>query len=236
MAEGASDLSAEDLATLDGIWKSSGGEVVDEEAVTTLSVPVRPEIPEPPAAADGGQMGDGADIEAAKKLLDEDEGPRVFPWRSASREQIASQWQGLREFVDWMVVTYRFSVGSEHNPCWWRHPNLVLEWVSLRHLYDLSWSEEDAGSGPNNFHYWLQAARSRMNAAWSGLQKCSPQGHEEPRGLSAPPTVIEDEEWARLTGTGDVYEAPEQWPTRVEGSDPAAGEEPIQGENGTESA
>lgn len=202
-------LSDEDLATLDGIWKTSSGDVVDETSVTTLAAPVRPEVPAPSAAAEA------PDIEAAKALLMEDDGAGVFPWRSANREQIAAHWTGLREFVDWTVVTYRFSTGSEHNPCWWRHPNIVMEWVSLRHLYDLSWSKDDAGSGPNNFHYWLQASRSRFVTAWKGLQGCDPHQHKEPRALGAP-TVIEDEEWARLTGTGEVYEAPEQWPTRQE--------------------
>lgn len=203
-------LSDEDLATLDGIWKTSSGDAVDETSVTSLAAPVRPEVPEPAAAAEA------PDIEAAKARLMEDDGAGVFPWRSASREQIAAQWTGLREFVDWTVVTYRFSMGSEHNPCWWRHPNIVMEWVSLRHLYDLSWSVEDAGSGPNNFHYWLQASRSRLTTAWKGMQNCSPSEHKEPRALGVAPTVIEDEEWARLTGTGEVYEAPEQWPTRQE--------------------
>lgn len=203
-------LSDEDLATLDGIWKTSSGDVVDEASVTTLAAPVRPEVPAPAAAAEA------PDIEAAKALLMEDDGAGVFPWRSASREQIAAQWTGLREFVDWTVVTYRFSMGSEHNPCWWRHSNIVMEWVSLRHLYDLSWSKDDAGSGPNNFHYWLQASRSRFTTAWKGLQNCGPNEHQEPRALAGAPTVIEDEEWARLTGTGEVYEAPEQWPTRQE--------------------
>lgn len=206
-------LSAEDLATLDGIWKTSGGEAVQEEAVTTLAVPVRPEVPVPAEAA--GQA-ESPDIEAAKALLMQDDGAGVFPWRSASREQIAGQWQGLREFVDWTVVTYRFSVGSEHKPCWWRHSNIVMEWVSLRHLYDLSWSEEDSGSGPNNFHYWLQASRGRLTTAWNGLSKCTQSEHQEPRGSESAPTRIEDEEWARLTGTDAVYKAPEQWPTRQE--------------------
>jgi hypothetical protein len=203
-------LSDEDLATLDGIWKTSGGDVVDETSVTRLAAPVRPEVAVPAAAAEA------PDIEAAKALLMEDDGAGVFPWRSASREQIAAQWTGLREFVDWTVVTYRFSMGSEHNPCWWRHPGIVMEWVSLRHLYDLSWSVEDAGSGPNNFHYWLQASRSRFATAWKGMQNCGPNEHQEPRALAGAPTVIEDEEWARLTGTDEVYEAPEQWPTRRE--------------------
>lgn len=203
-------LSEEDLATLDGIWKTSGGEVVDEASVTALSAPERPEIPAPAAATEE------PDLEAAKAQLMADDAAGVFPWRSASREQIAAQWQGLREFVEWTVITYRFTIGSEHNPCWWRHPNIVMEWVSLRHLYDLSWSVEDAGSGPNNFHYWLQASRSRIATAWKGLQGCGPGDHKEPRALGAAPTAIEDEEWARLTGTGEVYEAPEQWPTRQE--------------------
>ena len=43
-------LSEEDLATLDGIWKTSGGDVVDESSVTALSAPERPEIPAPAAA------------------------------------------------------------------------------------------------------------------------------------------------------------------------------------------
>lgn len=202
-------LSAEDLATLDGIWKTSSGDPVGNEAVTALAVPVRPEIPE--AAPEEPEA---PDLEAAKALLDESDGAGVFPWRSASREQIAAQWQALREFVDWAVVAYRIT-GSEHNPCWWAHSNVVLEWTGLRHLYDLSWTEEDSGGGPNNFHYWLQATRSRLHGAWSSL-RCSPTEHVEPRALGAAPTVIEDEEWARLTGASDEYKAPEQWPMRDE--------------------
>src|SRR5699024_4798497 len=69
-------LSDEDLATLDGIWKTSGGEVVDESSVTALSAPERPEIPAPAAATEE------PDLEAAKAQLMADDAAGVFPWRS----------------------------------------------------------------------------------------------------------------------------------------------------------
>ncbi|GAB4097645.1 hypothetical protein GCM10028787_31200 [Brachybacterium horti] len=205
-------MSAEDMATLDGIWKTSSGDLVEDEAVNALAVPVRPEIPDVRPQAEEP----GPDLEAAKAMLAEEDGAGVFPWRTASREQIARQWQGLREFVDWMVVTYLFRIGSDHKPCWWRHPNIVQEWVSLRHLYDLSWSEEDSGSGPNNFHYWLQASRARLASAWSEYNECDSWTHAEPRAQGGVPTVIEDDEWEALTGGEQPYRPPEQWPTRSE--------------------
>lgn len=207
------ELSAEDLATLDGIWKTSSGEVVDSEAVTTLAVPVRPEVPAGADVQEEPAAGAASELEAAKAALDADAGPGVFPWREASHAQIAGQWKALREFVDWTVVAYRFASG-EHKPCWWRHSNVVLEWAALRHLYDLSWNEEDAGSGPNNFNYWLAATRQRLVTAWNG-ELCKAQQHVEP-WEAAVPTVIEDEEWSRLTGKDAPYVPPEQWPTRVE--------------------
>lgn len=204
-------LSAEDMATLDGIWKTSGGDPVTEGPVIGLEAPSRPEIPLAAEAAEPEEV----DIEAAKALLDEQDGAGVFPWRSASREQIAGQWQELREFVEWTVLAYRLNIGSEHNPCWWRHPEIILEWTGLRHLYDLSWSEDNSGDGPNNFHYWLQATRARLVAAWKKYQQCTPREHAEPRAMTTP-TVINDAEWAELTGAKEPYKLPEQWPSRIE--------------------
>ena len=60
------ELSAEDLATLDGIWKTSSGEVVDSEAVTTLAVPVRPEVPAGADVQEEPAAGAASELEAAK--------------------------------------------------------------------------------------------------------------------------------------------------------------------------
>lgn len=216
------ELSEEDLDTLDAIWTTSSGRTVTDEAITSLEPPERPTVAaaEPKPAASKGEPS----LEEIKALLEEESGAGVFPWRSASREQIRGQWQGLREFVEWIVVTYRLSVGSEHNPCWWRHPGIVQEWVGLWHLYDLSWSEEDSGAGPNNFNYWLQAGRMRLHSAWNGLQGCTPHEHKEPRPIPDP-TQINDEEWEQLTGSSEPYKQPEQWPTRNEQDESEASQE-----------
>lgn len=218
----AQGMSDEDLSAIDGIWTSLTGEIVEDGPVSEL---VMPEVP----------RAEPVGLEAAKEAA-EATGPDVFPWRTAGREPIRDQWVGLREFVEWVVRVYRFQ-SDEHMPCWWMHPEIVQEWVAMRHLYDLSWSTEDAGGGPNNWHYWLQVDRQHLRDAW-GRTGCKPAvGHKAPRVVETQEhaTMISDEQWAELTGSTTPYEQPEQWPFRPL-QDPATSEsesdEPVSDTNG----
>lgn len=196
-------MSAEDMALLDGIvegaWRRADGSNV-EGPVTALSAPERPSAAE------------GVDLDELKAQMDA-AGPAVFSWRLAEPEPIEAAWPALREFVEWTIFVYRFET-TEHVRCWWRHPGVVQEWVGLHHLHLQSWSEEDSGAGPNNWHYWLEAGRARLARAWAKSGGCTPTGHVEPRPLPHLGTAISDEEWAELTGSVDPYTPDESWPTR----------------------
>lgn len=193
-------LSDTDMSAIDGIWTTIHGEEVEDGPVLNLEIPARP-------------TGEGVGLETAKEAFDEVSASDVFPWRSASRELIAGQWKELREFVEWAVRTYRFE-NSEHLGCWWRHNEIVLEWVALRHLYDLDWNADNSGDGPNNFHYWFEAGRRRLTGYWKKTG-CSQGEHETPRPIQTQPTRIDEAEWAELTGSTTPYEQPEQWPFRA---------------------
>lgn len=185
-------LDDAELSALDGLWTTSDGEQINGPAVQGLEAPSRPEAPE----ETGG--------------LEITPGPGIFPWRSADPEEIAGQWEALREFTEWVVRVYRFE-DSQHRGCWWQHPEIVQEWVALRHLYDHSWDREDDGTGPNNWHYWLEAARTRLGNAWGRHAGCR-QRHTPPEPKQIHATVITDDQWQELTGTPGAYERPDQWP------------------------
>lgn len=153
--------------------------------------------------------------EAAKAAIDEESsGVRtVSPWFAVPKPIIQAQLAEIRPFVDWVVEVYMFS-SSEIRPCWWRHPALASEWMGLWHLYRLSFSVEDSGAGPNNFHYWLAVARQRM-AGYVSKLLCNQQEHVESTTVFTNVTVASDEQWREVAGTAKV-DAPVTWP-RFEG-------------------
>lgn len=198
---GGDEAAALSMYQTDEAWFGVSGDALTGP-VTSLEAPEMP----------SGQAPAAVSMSDAKAAL-EAEGPSVLSWRTADLADVQGQWRELREFVEWTVEVYQLET-SEHRPCWWRHPWIVQEWLGLWHLHRLSWSGEDAGSGPNNFNYWLHAGRGRLVGAW-GKSTCSPQRHEAPR---QPMTVFTDasaEEWADVTGVDveqGTYEAPSQWP------------------------
>lgn len=195
-------LSEADMSALDGIWTTVSGEPIEEPALDRLDVPVRPGLEEPR----------GVSLADAKGAVEDEDSAGVFPWRSGSVAEIQAQWPDLRAFVEWAVRVYRLGE-AEHAACWWRHPEVVSEWVAIRHLYDLSWNRDDSGGGPSNFHYWLDVSRARLARYWTTNSRCRQGGHVEPRALPEP-TAIRDEEWLELTGGTEPYERPVQWPFR----------------------
>lgn len=100
----------------------------------------------------------------------------VVNWRTGDLEQIATQFEPLREFVDWLmeVFTLKWSVVPG---CWWRHPALVQELYGLYCFHAAAYPATDQGAGPLGFLERFNLAKDRMkNIAQE--TKCAPGAHK----------------------------------------------------------
>lgn len=157
-----------------------------------------------------GQAKEQSQVADAKATLDAEKSGAcaVSPWFNVPAEIVQAQMAEIRPFVDWAVEVYAFTT-TEMLPCWWRHPELASEWMGLWHLYRLSFSVEDSGAGPQNFHYWLSVARVRTRAYVTALT-CTMHEHRE-KATIRDLTVATNEEWEAVSGQS-TYVPVSTWP------------------------
>lgn len=115
------------------------------------------------------------------------------PWWNLRMAGQARRRAVLEDLTDWLGWLHEHYPLAEHVPgCWWRHPEVVQELVSLRAAWAAAY--DDAGAGPQapaEWHdRWLPGALARV-ASW-GTRPCVNAGVHVERPTTAYGSPMDD--------------------------------------------
>lgn len=125
-------------------------------------------------------------------------------WRDIAVEDQPAAWEGLRDWVDWLVVEYR-TRPSVIPRCWFRHPEMTAELYAAMCAEYKVYEEGAPGVGPMTiWHTYLAQMKGRLEGMVNDAG-CTPHTHTEPiaakRSLLPFELDYEEEEWRRVRDT-----------------------------------
>lgn len=101
-------------------------------------------------------------------------------WRDIPVEDQPDAWNGLRQWVDWLVKEYRLPTAVVP-PCWYRHTDVVAELYAAMCMEYKVWEEGEPGLNPMMFwHPNLQQMIFRLREAVTNAGCVENGAHKEP--------------------------------------------------------
>ena len=125
-------------------------------------------------------------------------------WRDIPEADQLDAWNGLREWVDWLVKEYRLS-GAIVPPCWYKHTDIVAELYAAMCMEYKVWEEGEPGLNPMmfwhpNLHQMIHRLRESVNIAGC----YSAEEHREPfvvKGLAPFELDYNETDWSEHVNT-----------------------------------
>ena len=102
--------------------------------------------------------------------------PTPVCWGAYTREEITTELESLRTWVEWLVEHYRLD--RRHVPqCWDQHWELIEELAALHHSWRATYAHDTSENhGPIVWHERFHIARERL-AEWTSRTGCRPGEH-----------------------------------------------------------
>jgi hypothetical protein len=96
-------------------------------------------------------------------------------WSSVKSTEARQQWSALREWVEWLRLTFAF----DHRvvpPCWYRHPALVEVLSALRDHWVCAYAPLNPALGASDWHRALIQLEQRLRD-WAARTGCTTSVH-----------------------------------------------------------
>lgn len=104
-------------------------------------------------------------------------------WRDIPEADQLDAWNGLREWVDWLVKEYKLT-GAVVPPCWYKHTDIVAELYAAMCMEHKVWEEGEPGLNPMMFwHPNLHQMIHRLRESVTGAGCYSAEEHKEPLAM-----------------------------------------------------